>query len=319
MRSFLYASLLALASASPIASRNESAKRYAILDNDWSGSAGFAPFLMAMKGGMEVLALVSDTANTWSRQCAYHAQAYLEVGGLDKCIDVYEGATWPLLNTPERFHAWSNIHGKLPWEGAFAPYNKTAEEEGNDPTSGSDPFRVVKPALKEGFPKGTPKNSTPAAQIMIEAVHKYPGQVSIYSAGALTNVALAVRMDPTFASLAKELVIMGGYVDDNMLMVTGSTQLADLQSDINLMIDPEASKIALNADFPEVIVAGNVANQVMSTQKFLNEVGKYNTTYSKLFHDYYGTTFPFWDETAAALMVDRSIITNSTNGELFFG
>lgn len=35
-----------------------SEKRYAILDNDWS-PAGFIPFLIALKGGMEVLALTS--------------------------------------------------------------------------------------------------------------------------------------------------------------------------------------------------------------------------------------------------------------------
>jgi inosine-uridine nucleoside N-ribohydrolase len=47
---------------------------------------------------------------------------------------------------------------------------------------------------------------------MVKMVRKYPGEVSIYAAGAMTNVALAVRMDPTFASNAKELVIMGGYI-----------------------------------------------------------------------------------------------------------
>jgi hypothetical protein len=36
----------------------ESEKRYAILDNDWL-AVSFLPFLMAMKGGMEVLGLVS--------------------------------------------------------------------------------------------------------------------------------------------------------------------------------------------------------------------------------------------------------------------
>ncbi|KAI5285279.1 hypothetical protein KEM54_000694, partial [Ascosphaera aggregata] len=33
--------------------------RYAILDNDWSGSASFTPILMTLKGGMEVLGVVS--------------------------------------------------------------------------------------------------------------------------------------------------------------------------------------------------------------------------------------------------------------------
>lgn len=131
------------------------------------------------------------------------------------------GATFPLINTYERFQAWESIHGVLPWEGAFAPYNATAEEEGSDPTGDpSDPDRIVKGAFIEGFPNTTILSGTNAAAFMVEQVHKYPGQVSIYAAGALTNVALAVRMDEGFASLAKELVIMGGYVDDNLYQVS---------------------------------------------------------------------------------------------------
>lgn len=76
---------------------------------------------------------------------------------------------------------------------------------------------------------------------MIEQVRKYPGEISIYAAGALTNVALAVRMDPDFAKNCRELVIMGGYIDVNLLQTTGSVMQADWNSDINLMIDPEGS------------------------------------------------------------------------------
>ncbi|KAI9924299.1 hypothetical protein MW887_007249 [Aspergillus wentii] len=288
-------------------------KRYAIVDNDWS-AISFIPFLLALDGGMEVLGLVSDTANTWQRQCAYHALANLEVGNLT-CIPVYEGATYPLINTPERFQAWEAIHGIIPWQGAFAPENRTFEEAGNDPTSGN-PNRIVKAAFVEGYPTTAVSKSTNAAAFMVDMVRKYPGQVSIYSAGALTNVALAVRMDAQFASLAKELVIMGGYVDVNMLQVTGDFMQADINSDINLMIDPEAAKIALTASFPNITIAGNVANQVQSTQEFLDEVYQVKNPYTKLFHDHYGTEFPFWDETAAALMVDPSIAINTTTAYL---
>lgn len=152
-----------------------------------------------------------------------------------------------------------------------------------------------------------------AAEFMVQQVRKYPGEVSIYSAGALTNIALAVRMDPSFASNAKELVIMGGYIDVNLLQTTGSVLLADLNSDINLMIDPEASKIAFTADFPNITFAGNVANQVMSTQSFLNELHEVVNPYTDLIYNYYGTQFPFWDETAAALMLDPSLALNSTS------
>jgi hypothetical protein len=36
--------------------------------------------------------------------------------------------------------------------------------------------------------------------------------------------------------------------------------------------------------------------------------------YSELFYKYYDLSLPFWDETAAALMVDPSISVNQTSG-----
>jgi inosine-uridine nucleoside N-ribohydrolase len=84
------------------------------------------------------------------------------------------------------------------------------------------------------------------------------------------------------------------------------------------MIDPEGSKIALTADFPDIIIAGNVANQVMSTQEFLDEVYEVKNPYSELMYKYYAAEafFPFWDETAMALLADPSINTNSSTGNL---
>jgi inosine-uridine nucleoside N-ribohydrolase len=154
--------------------------------------------------------------------------ATLQVGGLD-CIPVIYGATHPLINTAERFQAWEAVHGAIPWQGVFAPYDAAAEEAGSDPTSGTDPSRLAMSAFIEGFPNKTAVSGKMAASFMVEQVHKYPGQVSIYAAGALTNVALAVRLDEQFASLAKELVIMGGYLDVNMLQVS-----IEFQSQFNL-------------------------------------------------------------------------------------
>ncbi|KAK5000455.1 hypothetical protein LTR66_000702 [Elasticomyces elasticus] len=303
-----------------------------ILDNDWS-PAGFIPYLQALSAGWDVLALTSNTGNAWNLQVALHALATLEIGNLS-CIPVYLGSDYPLLNTPGLFQAWEDVHGVLPWQGAFKPENLTAEALGSDPTSGN-PRRISRAAFTEGFPNTTADTSMSAANFMTDMVRKYPGKVSIYAAGALTNVALAVRLDPDFASLAKELVIMGGYIDVNLLEVTGSVLQADISSDvgirsvtrgfwsfllpnadetqINLMIDPEAAKIALTAAFPSITVAGNVANQVMSTQDFLDEIFEVKNAYTELIHKYYGTEFPFWDETAAALMIDPSLALNATS------
>ena len=148
---------------------------------------------MALDAGWDVLGLLSDTANSWALQTGLHALATLERGGLE-CIPVHKGADYPLLNTPELFQTWELVHGVLPWEGAFAKENLTAEALGGDTTSG-DPNRISKAALYEGYPNIT-FASHDAAWFMVSQVRKYPGQISIYSAGALTNIALAVRMDP---------------------------------------------------------------------------------------------------------------------------
>ena len=80
----------------------------------------------------------------------------------------------------------------------------------------------------------------------------------------------------------------------------------------NLMIDPEGTKIALTADFPNITIVGNAANQVIVSQDWLDEIHEVENVYSDLMYEYYGTLFPLWDETAAAVMLDPSLITNST-------
>ncbi|KAJ7122362.1 Inosine/uridine-preferring nucleoside hydrolase domain-containing protein [Mycena epipterygia] len=282
-----------------------------ILDNDWI-STGFIPFLLALDAGWDVLGLVGDTGNTWALEASLHGLAALEVGNLSSCIPVYKGSDYPLTLTPELLHSWEDLHGDLAWQGAFAPENATAEALGSDPTSG-DPSRVVKAAFIEGFPNGTLASNVSAAVWMVEQVRKYPGEVMIYSGGALTNVALAIRLDPKFASLAKGLVIMGGYLDVNLLTTSGSVLQASVNSDFNLKIDPEAAKIALTANFPNITIVGNAANQVFPTQEYLDEVYEVKTPYTKLFHEYYGTTLPFWDETAMFSVLDPFNVVNSTS------
>ena len=132
---------------------------------------------------------------------------------------------------------------------------------------------------------------------MIEQVFKYPGKVSIYAAGSLTNVAAAIRMNDTFASTAKELVIMGGYVDLNLMQVQSDLD-QDLGSDINFIVDPEAAHIAITADWPSITIAGNIANtQYLTTENITQTTTQSPNLYSDLIEAYY-TGFPLWDETA---------------------
>lgn len=180
----------------------------------------------------------------------------------------------------------------------------------------------------EGYPNTTAVKGITAAQYMINQVHKYPGQVSIYSAvsllvicsfklgmltkleGSLTNIATAIRMNSSFASNAKELVLMGGYVDLNLFQLQSSLA-QDIGSDLNFLIDPEAAHIAVTAPFPSVTIVGNVANDQFLTQAQLDKIVKSSDNpYTRLMKNYL-ITLPLWDETAAAIMAWPDLVTKS--------
>jgi len=79
------------------------------------------------------------------------------------------------------------------------------------------------------------------------------------------------------------------------------------------MIDPEAAKIALTANFPNIILAGNVANSVYPNQKWLDQLLTVNTSYTEWTKKYLDMDFPFWDSIAAAIMVEPSIVLNQSH------
>ncbi|PHH89915.1 hypothetical protein CDD83_4978 [Cordyceps sp. RAO-2017] len=280
-----------------------------ILDNDWTATE-FSPFLQALQAGWEVLGLTSGTCNSWALQSTLHGLATLEAGNLS-CIPVYRGADYPLLHNPGLAEAWALVHGELPWQGAFAAQNDTAEAQGRDPTGG-DPGRTSRAALVEGYPNTSYVRGTSAAEFLVQAVRRHPGEVMIYGAGALTNIALAHRIDPTFARNAKGLVVMGGYMDVNLIQATGSALVANLQSDINFKLDPEGTKVVLTAPFPHITIVGNAANQVTPSEEYLEDLYRVKNPYTTLMYRYYDRDFPLWDATAAAVMIDPSIVTNST-------
>ena len=72
------------------------------------------------------------------------------------------------------------------------------------------PYEI--PPMPEGVPAAKPLDED-AAHFLIRQVRAHPHEVTIYAAGPLTNIALAVSIDPEFASLTKGIVIMGGSLN----------------------------------------------------------------------------------------------------------
>ncbi|XP_007555529.2 inosine-uridine preferring nucleoside hydrolase isoform X2 [Poecilia formosa] len=77
-----------------------------------------------------------------------------------------------------------------------------------------------------------------AVSAIIRIVNKNPGEVSLVATGPLTNLALAVRMDPTLPGKLKGLYIMGGNTESR-----GNTTVC---GEFNFAADPEAAYVVLN-------------------------------------------------------------------------
>ncbi|XP_064167988.1 inosine-uridine preferring nucleoside hydrolase isoform X1 [Anguilla rostrata] len=77
-----------------------------------------------------------------------------------------------------------------------------------------------------------------AVAAMIRIAREHAGEVSLVATGPLTNLALAVRLDPTFPELLKSLYIMGGNTDSR-----GNTTVC---AEFNFAADPEAAYVVLN-------------------------------------------------------------------------
>src|ERR1700691_3730573 len=70
----------------------------------------------------------------------------------------------------------------------------------------------VVPPLEGGEPTTKPAPEI-AAEFLVHQVRRFPGEVSIVALGPFTNIALAAKLDESFAANAKELVFMGGALN----------------------------------------------------------------------------------------------------------
>ncbi|HEV7511589.1 MAG TPA: nucleoside hydrolase [Candidatus Acidoferrum sp.] len=250
----------------------------------------------------DVLGITTVTGDQWVKEETQHTLRMLEIANRTD-VPVVQGAEFPLVNSKEETERWEALYGKFEYKGCwtehFEPQRSTIYDE---PYHAPD----VVPSMKEGEPHIHAQPGT-AAEFIVKMVHKYPGQVVLWAGGPLTNYALALKLDPEIATLAKEFVMMGGglYADKGGIDSGG----IDARREFNWWFDAEATRIVLHAPWKKVTVTPiDISVKTHFTNETKAAIAKAHTSITD-YLDKYSLPGYMWDEIAGAALIDPTIIT----------
>lgn len=276
-----------------------------IVDQDARGpgtSDQQALLVFLQSSRFDVLGITTVSGDQWVKEETQHALRTLEIAERTD-VPVIEGAEFPLLNSKAESERWEAMYGKLEYKGCwtdlFQARRSTVYEMPYHPPD-------VVPPMPEGEPHTKAMPGT-AAEFIVRMVHKYPHQVVLWAGGPLTNYALALKLDPEVATLAKEFVMMGGglYADKGAV----DPGALDGRREFNWWFDPEAARIVLRAPWKKLTITPiDISVKTRLTPEIQAAISKANTPITR-YLDKYSLTGYMWDEIAGAALIDPSIIT----------
>lgn len=131
-----------------------------------------------------------------------------------------------------------------------------------------------------------------ASVAIAEHIMSHPGDITVVAIGPLTNIAMAILLEPRIRTAIKELVIMGG-------VFFGTMYSANKPGEFNVFSDPEAARAVLNSGIPQRWIGLDVTLQVRlsmddaerlksSESEFSQFAGQASATYI----DYQAERFP---------------------------
>ncbi len=232
---------------------------------------------------LEILGITTVAGNKSRNVATADALKVLEVANRTE-IPVFEGAAAPLIHEGTEWD--TKRHG-----GWYA--NEAA------------------PAPPGGFAKKKAETRS-AIDFLVETVAKNPGQVTILAIGPLTNIAMAMRMDTTFARKVKQLVIMGGAVASLPDGAGNHTPNAEF----NFYVDPEAARIVLRSGIPILLSPLNVSRKARFTKEWYDRIVAVDTPVTRLIKERLGPGFAkapdraglMYDQIAAVALIDPTLM-----------
>ncbi len=196
--------------------------RQIIFDSDPGQDDALALFLALASPEIEVTAVVSVAGNVPQPLVTANSLALLAVADRDD-VPVYRGCERPLVR--EQFTA-EYVHGETGIDGAGIPPAERTEEA----THGVD--HIIDVCL------GAPDRS-----------------VTLCPVGPLTNIGMAIAKEPSIAAKIREIVWMGGAIDEP----GNTTPLAEF----NAYVDPHAAHIVFTSGVPITMVPLDVTHKAI--------------------------------------------------------
>ncbi len=177
-----------------------------LIDTDMGIDDAVALLMVLAHPEAEIKAITSLAGNVSLAQATHNVGVVLDVANAPP-MPIYQGCARALL--PHQPHNALEIHGP-------------------DGLGGAGKTKTTRPVETEH-----------ASLALTRLARENPGQLTLLTLGPLTNVALAIRLDPAFLKNLKQIVVMGGAVDGR-----GNTSAT---AEFNIFADPEAAKITFKA------------------------------------------------------------------------
>ena len=275
--------------------------RLVLIDQDGSGPGGsnqMAMMVLLQSPEVRVLGITMVSGNAWEPEEVAHTLRMLELIHRTD-VPVVPGAIFPLVRAQSESMRSAEFEGKIPWYGAWGDLAAhTSRQPYHEP--------LAVPTLAEGAPSTKPL-AEDAAHFLLRQVHAHPHAVTIYAAGPLTNIALALSIDPEFATLSRNIVIMGG----SLAPQTDDPEFATHpRHEFNFWFDPEAAHIVLRAPWPRIdLTTVDISVKTHFTREMMAEIAASKSPAADYIEKYTGEFYYLWDELAAAAWLDPKIIT----------
>ena len=245
---------------------------------------------------VEVLAITVPTGDHWRDQQVRHALRLLEIMGRTE-VPVAPGAELPLVNTPAAVADWEAIHGKLIYNGAWDL---------------ARPGRWADPREVRDLPECNPRTlpcPDPAPELIARLARAHPGEITLWCAAPLTNVALALRLEPRLPELVRELHLMGG----SFAPVTEAREFVqNPRREFNLRFDPEAARTVLRAPWRRLTCAPiDISQNVRAAPDLFARIARSGTPLAGYLDRFGRRDRPMWDEVAAATWIEPGLVTRT--------